>query len=783
MATDLHDLSIAELSGLIAARKLSPVELVEALIQRVEQYDGADARLHHAHVRPGPAAGPAGRGRDRGGHAPRARCTGSPSRSRTSTTRGASSPPAHSRVFIDRIPAEDATDDDAGSTTPAPCCSASWPPTRWRTPGRRSICPGRPRATRGTSPTSPAAPPSGSGAAVAAGLVPVALGSDTGGSIRGPASLCGVVGLMPTFGLVSRAGVITNSYTFDHCGPLARTVEDCALVLEALAGYDPKDAGSLRRPIPRYREALGQDLRGLRIGVLRHHWEEDIPASEDVRTAMDAALDVLRRLGAELEECRVRPLGQLLRRQDHHRRERDLQRAPAEPDRPARATSAPTFAPARCPSVLFTANDYVQATREHRRMMVEMEPLYAQIRRLRHRRHGRGAAARRLPQRLVLAEAEPAHRVERHGPARARAAQRLRQERPAARHADPRPALRRGRRSCASATPTSRPPSGTRGVPRSCPARRRPPSRPRPCSRAPPIRPTPRRAISASKAARRAGLPLDDLMLAQLLEGAPYALGMVRAPPPRPRPAPRARERLQLSHDQDEGDAMSIRPNRVKQQLAAGKVATILSGTNDPDLIDQLGTARRRRHLARGRARRRRLRRPRQPDPRLRPLGHDLGGARDGQRLRHDLPHPRPRRPGHRGAARQHARGGRGGGRGGQVRAARQARHVHEPPGLRRGRLPQDRQRPEPAHRPDRGHRGRAQPRRDPQGRPHRRLLRGAQRPRDLDGPDRQHGPPGGPADDRRGDREDRRSPAAPRARWSTPPTWSATRGSACAAS
>ena len=81
-------------------------------------------------------------------------------------------------------------------------------------------------------------------------MVPVALGSDTGGSIRGPASLCGVVGLMPTFGLVSRAGVITNSYTFDHCGPLARTVEDSAMVLEALAGYDPKDAGSLRAADP-----------------------------------------------------------------------------------------------------------------------------------------------------------------------------------------------------------------------------------------------------------------------------------------------------------------------------------------------------------------------------------------------------------------------------------------------------------------------------------------------------------------------------------------------------
>ena len=124
---------------------------------------------------------------------------------------------------------------------------------------------------------------SGSGAAVAAGLVPMALGSDTGGSIRGPASLCGVVGLMPTFGLVSRAGVIPNSYTFDHCGPLARSVEDCAMVMQAIAGFDPRDAGSIKRDIPDYRTALRQDVKGLRIGVLRHHWEEDLPASEDVR--------------------------------------------------------------------------------------------------------------------------------------------------------------------------------------------------------------------------------------------------------------------------------------------------------------------------------------------------------------------------------------------------------------------------------------------------------------------------------------------------------------------
>ena len=183
---------------------------------------------------------------------------------------------------------------------------------------------------------------------------------------------------MPTFGLVSRAGVITNSYTFDHCGPLARTVEDCALVLQALAGFDPKDAGSLRRPIPSYREALAQDLRGLRIGVLRHHWEEDIPASEDVRAAMDAALDVLRRLGAELEECRVRPLASyfdvkiiIAESEIFSVHQKDLIARPKD--------FGADFRSRALPSVLFTANDYVQATREHRRMMVEMEPLYARF--------------------------------------------------------------------------------------------------------------------------------------------------------------------------------------------------------------------------------------------------------------------------------------------------------------------------------------------------------------------------------------------------------------------
>jgi aspartyl-tRNA(Asn)/glutamyl-tRNA(Gln) amidotransferase subunit A len=177
---------------------------------------------------------------------------------------------------------------------------------------------------------------------------------------------------------VSRAGVVPNSYTFDRCGPLARTVEDCALALDALAGYDPADAGSVRRPATRYRDAMGRDLNRVRIGVLRHHWEEDIPASDAVRQAMDAALDVLRRLGAHLAECRVRPLGQYY----------DVKIIIAETEilsvhqQALRERPGQFSADFRCralPALLFTANDYVQAMREHRRMMLEMEPLYAQF--------------------------------------------------------------------------------------------------------------------------------------------------------------------------------------------------------------------------------------------------------------------------------------------------------------------------------------------------------------------------------------------------------------------
>jgi aspartyl-tRNA(Asn)/glutamyl-tRNA(Gln) amidotransferase subunit A len=524
MTTEVHDLSIAEISRLIAARKLSPVELVEALIRRVEQHDEQThtfitRTFDTARRQAREAEAEIAAGRYRGA------LHGIPFALKDIyDTRGILTS-GHSRVFIDRLPGEDATAVarlyEAGAVLlgklathemahAGPSFDLPWPPARnpWNLA----------HFTGGSS--------SGSGAAVAAGLVPLALGSDTGGSIRGPASLCGVVGLMPTFGLVSRAGVITNSYTFDHCGPLARTVEDCALALETLAAYDAKDAGSLRRPIPRYREALGEDLRGVKLGVLRHHWEDDIPASGDVREAMEGALDVLRRLGAELEECRVRPLAAyfdvkiiIAESEIFSVHQKNLIARPKD--------FGADFRSRVLPSVLFTAHDYVQATREHRRMMVEMEPLYARFDAF--VTAGMGEAPRLADYRSVSFWSKPSPltawnvtgqpvlvlpngfgrnglplgmqivgrpfgetTILRIGHAYERATDWHRR----------RPPLVRG-----AAAPDVTPPPVLSGVADQVDAETR---------------------DLCVKSARRAGVPLDDLMLAQLLEGAPYALGMVQ---------------------------------------------------------------------------------------------------------------------------------------------------------------------------------------------------------------------------------------------------------------
>ena len=136
----------------------------------------------------------------------------------------------------------------------------------------------------------------GSGAAVAAGVVPMALGSDTGGSIRIPASVCGIAGLKPTFGRVSRAGVETLAWSLDHIGPLAATVEDCATTLQVLAGHDPADPPTEPSPPPDYSTDLGRGVDGLRLGVMAT--PPFSPMQEDVEQAFRAAVEHLEGLGA-----------------------------------------------------------------------------------------------------------------------------------------------------------------------------------------------------------------------------------------------------------------------------------------------------------------------------------------------------------------------------------------------------------------------------------------------------------------------------------------------------
>ncbi len=149
----------------------------------------------------------------------------------------------------------------------------------------------------------PAGSSGGSGAAIAAGLATATTGSDTGGSIRMPASLCGVVGLKPSYGRVSKAGVLPLSYLFDHTGPLTRTVMDAGLMFNAMAGYDPADPSSLCLPVQDVTAGIDAGIRGLRIGVPRGYFFEQL--EDEVATALEAAIAELRRLGAEVREVDI----------------------------------------------------------------------------------------------------------------------------------------------------------------------------------------------------------------------------------------------------------------------------------------------------------------------------------------------------------------------------------------------------------------------------------------------------------------------------------------------
>ena len=162
---------------------------------------------------------------------------------------------------------------------------------------------GRPRNPWDLS-RNPGTSSSGSGAATAAFLCATSLGEDTAGSIRGPAAFCGLVGIRPTWGLVSRYGMLASTWSMDAAGPISRTVTDCAATLGAIAGYDPNDPYTRNAPVPDYLEGLDAGVGGLRVGVISDRVNAD-GVEPDVRNAVNAAVAHMGELGAEVEEISI----------------------------------------------------------------------------------------------------------------------------------------------------------------------------------------------------------------------------------------------------------------------------------------------------------------------------------------------------------------------------------------------------------------------------------------------------------------------------------------------
>jgi aspartyl-tRNA(Asn)/glutamyl-tRNA(Gln) amidotransferase subunit A len=302
---ELHFITIAEASRLIADKKLSPVELTEAYLARIAELDNqldsfvtltadrarAEAKAAETEIA---ASGPRGP------------LHGIPYCLKDIFETKGIRTTAMSKLLADNIPSRDSFCGErliaAGGVMlgknatwefahGGPSWDVLFPPAR--NPWNRDH--------------SPAGSSSGSGAAVAAGFSPATLGSDTGGSIRGPAAANGIAGLKPTYGLVSRRGVIPNCFSHDHAGPLAWTSEDVAILLRIIAGHDREDPASADVPIPDYRAALTGDVKGRVIGV-PWAWFEQLKLSAATAKAFDASLDVFRHLGAEIRPVSLPPL-------------------------------------------------------------------------------------------------------------------------------------------------------------------------------------------------------------------------------------------------------------------------------------------------------------------------------------------------------------------------------------------------------------------------------------------------------------------------------------------
>ena len=304
--TDLAYLSVAEGAQLLRAKKLSPVEWTKALLDRIAAIDSsynaflavtadkalAQAKAAETEITTGYWRGP---------------MHGVPYAAKDIFDIEGMATTCHSKIRKNHRATSDAYVvkklRDAGAVllgkvalhefaTGGPAFDLPWPPAR--NPWNRDLHPG------GSS--------SGSGAALAAGMTPAALGTDTGGSVRNPATCCGIVGMKPTYGAISLGGVFPLTHSLDHVGPMTRTVEDNAIFFHALAGHDPADPTSARRTASDCLTGLKSGLKGLRIGLIEHFYTEDAAADPEQVRAIENAVGVLKQLGAQVQTIRLSPL-------------------------------------------------------------------------------------------------------------------------------------------------------------------------------------------------------------------------------------------------------------------------------------------------------------------------------------------------------------------------------------------------------------------------------------------------------------------------------------------
>ena len=302
---DIAFLTVAELGRAYDYRELSPVEVTRALLDRIVKHDSkldsfirvtedvalAEAKTAETELMAGKRRGP---------------MHGIPYGLKDIVETAGFPTTGHSKLRQHHVPQVDAeivrrlkggggvlmgklaTWEFANG---GPSFDLPWPPAR--NPWDRERLPG------GSS--------SGPGAAVAAGFVPAAIGTDTGGSIRGPAAFCGIAGLKPTYRRVSRRGVFPNTFTMDHIGPMTRSAEDISLMLQVIAGFDPSDPGSEDCPVPDYPAGLGGGVKGLRLGLVEG-WHNAPGAHPDLAATIAASVSTLESLGATIEPVKLSSL-------------------------------------------------------------------------------------------------------------------------------------------------------------------------------------------------------------------------------------------------------------------------------------------------------------------------------------------------------------------------------------------------------------------------------------------------------------------------------------------